>query len=129
MRSAGLGSIYFVIFSPSSNLRMAWPYHQEKVSRRVCLDRMDETEIWTDCGSLLEPPNVRPTDATLHPTYLTSSSLITLFLYMVAELSALQQITTALTGMNGLAAVIVECTVTTIYTCTFLLTISPWPYV
>lgn len=35
---------------------------------------------------------------------------------MVAELSALQQIVTALTGLNGLPAVIVECVVTTIYT-------------
>lgn len=35
---------------------------------------------------------------------------------MVAELSALQQIINALTGLNGLPAVIVECTVTTIYT-------------
>jgi Na+/proline symporter len=35
---------------------------------------------------------------------------------MVAELSALQQIITALTGLNGLPAVIVECAVTTIYT-------------
>src|SRR4051812_43593400 len=36
---------------------------------------------------------------------------------MVAELSALQQIITALTGLNGLPAVVVECAVTTIYTC------------
>ena len=35
---------------------------------------------------------------------------------MVAELSALQQIINALTGLNGLPAVIVECAVTTIYT-------------
>jgi len=35
---------------------------------------------------------------------------------MVAELSALQQIVTALTGLDGLPAVIVECVVTTIYT-------------
>ncbi|KAL8646964.1 MAG: hypothetical protein Q9210_005838 [Variospora velana] len=42
--------------------------------------------------------------------------LITLFLYMVAELSALQQIINALTGLNGLWAVIVQCIVTTIYT-------------
>ncbi|KAI9715907.1 MAG: hypothetical protein M1812_005727 [Candelaria pacifica] len=39
-----------------------------------------------------------------------------MFLYMVAELSALQQIITALTGMNALPVVIVECAVTTIYT-------------
>lgn len=43
--------------------------------------------------------------------------MITLFLYMVAELSALQQIITALTGLDGLPAVLVECIVTTIYTC------------
>ena len=43
--------------------------------------------------------------------------LLTLFLYMVAELSALQQIVTALTGLDGLPAVIVEAVVTTIYTC------------
>ena len=35
---------------------------------------------------------------------------------MVAELSALQQIVNALTGLNGLPAVIVECVVTTAYT-------------
>ncbi|MCJ1421238.1 hypothetical protein MMC32_007600 [Xylographa parallela] len=35
---------------------------------------------------------------------------------MVAELSALQQIINALTGLDGLPAVIVECAVTTIYT-------------
>jgi cAMP phosphodiesterase len=40
-----------------------------------------------------------------------------MFLYMVAELSALQQIMNALTGMDGLPMVIVECAVTTIYTC------------
>lgn len=39
-----------------------------------------------------------------------------MFLYMVAELSALQQIVTLLTGLNGLPVVIVECAVTTIYT-------------
>jgi Na+/proline symporter len=49
--------------------------------------------------------------------YLSFLSLITMFLYMVAELSALQQIMNALTGMNGLPMVIVECAVTTIYTC------------
>lgn len=43
-------------------------------------------------------------------------SLITIFLYMVAELSALQQIVNSLTGLNGLPPVIVQCVVTTIYT-------------
>jgi len=48
--------------------------------------------------------------------YLSFLTLVTMFLYMVAELSALQQIMTALTGMDGLPMVIVECVVTTIYT-------------
>lgn len=43
---------------------------------------------------------------------------------MVAELSALQQIVNALTDFDGLPAVIVECAVTTIYTCKH---ISPDP--
>jgi Na+/proline symporter len=55
----------------------------------------------------------RPLD---HYQLLIEARLITLFLYMVAELSALQQIINALTGLNGLPAVIVECAVTTIYT-------------
>lgn len=50
--------------------------------------------------------------------------LITIFLYMVAELSALQQIISALTGLDGLPAVIVECAVTTIYTCMFVTILS-----
>jgi cAMP phosphodiesterase len=49
--------------------------------------------------------------------FLSVCTLITMFLYMVAELSALQQIVTLLTGLNGLPVVIVECVVTTIYTC------------
>lgn len=54
----------------------------------------------------------------LEPGLLTEYiRLITLFLYMVAELSALQQIINALTGLDGLPAVIVECAVTTAYTC------------
>ncbi|EFX03000.1 urea transport protein [Grosmannia clavigera kw1407] len=43
-------------------------------------------------------------------------TLATLFLYMMAELSAIGQVVTALTGLDGLPAVIVECIVTTIYT-------------
>ena len=48
--------------------------------------------------------------------YLSFLTLVTLFLYMVAELSALQQVVNALTGLNGLPAVIVECFITTLYT-------------
>lgn len=43
-------------------------------------------------------------------------TLATLFLYMVAELSAIGQVVNALTSLDGLPVVIVECVVTTIYT-------------
>ncbi|KAK3935617.1 hypothetical protein QBC46DRAFT_397139 [Diplogelasinospora grovesii] len=48
--------------------------------------------------------------------YLSFVTLVTLFLYMVAELSAIGQVVNALTGLDGLPVVIVECIVTTIYT-------------
>ncbi|KAJ8111720.1 hypothetical protein ONZ43_g5556 [Nemania bipapillata] len=48
--------------------------------------------------------------------YLSALTLLTLFLYMVAELSAIGQVVTALTGLDGLPIVIVEAVVTTIYT-------------
>ena len=44
---------------------------------------------------------------------------------MVAELSALQQVINALTGLDGLPVVIVECAVTTIYTCKWTIGITP----
>ncbi|KAL7272230.1 hypothetical protein RUND412_004975 [Rhizina undulata] len=50
--------------------------------------------------------------------YLSALSLGTMFLYMVAELSALQQVIVALTGLDGLAVVIVEVIVTSVYTAT-----------
>ncbi len=49
--------------------------------------------------------------------FLAFMTLVTLFLYMVAELSAVGQTVTALTGLDGLPVIIVECLVTTIYTC------------
>jgi len=49
--------------------------------------------------------------------YLSFMTLVTLFLYMVAELSAIGQVVNALTGLDGLPVTIVECIVTTIYTC------------
>ncbi|KAK3331075.1 hypothetical protein B0H66DRAFT_598579 [Apodospora peruviana] len=48
--------------------------------------------------------------------YLSFMTLVTLFLYMVAELSAIGQVVTALTGLDGLPVIIVECLITTIYT-------------
>lgn len=54
---------------------------------------------------------------TITMLYLSFMTLVTLFLYMVAELSAVGQVVEALTGIKGLPVVIVECVVTTIYTC------------
>ncbi|PHH88396.1 hypothetical protein CDD83_7593 [Cordyceps sp. RAO-2017] len=48
--------------------------------------------------------------------YLSFLTLLTLFLYMVADLSALGQVVEALTGLDKLPVIIVECFVTTVYT-------------
>ncbi|KAI1823727.1 hypothetical protein F4861DRAFT_531409 [Xylaria intraflava] len=48
--------------------------------------------------------------------YLSALTLVTLFLYMVAELSSIGQVVNALTGLDSLPIVIVEAAVTTIYT-------------
>ncbi|PHH82019.1 hypothetical protein CDD82_7275 [Ophiocordyceps australis] len=48
--------------------------------------------------------------------YLSFLTLVTLFLYMLAELSALGQVVEALTGLNKLPVIVVECLVTTLYT-------------
>ncbi|KAK1590735.1 uncharacterized protein LY79DRAFT_515401 [Colletotrichum navitas] len=48
--------------------------------------------------------------------YLSFMTLVTLFLYMVAELSAIGQVVNALTSLDGLPVMIVQCVVTTIYT-------------
>ncbi|KAG6004697.1 hypothetical protein E4U21_000852 [Claviceps maximensis] len=48
--------------------------------------------------------------------YLSFLTLVTLFLYMVAELSALGQVVSTLTGLDGLPVIVVECVITTIYT-------------
>lgn len=47
---------------------------------------------------------------------LTTIRLLTLFLFMVSELSGMQQVITTLTGINGLVVVIIEVVVTAIYT-------------
>lgn len=52
--------------------------------------------------------------------YLGFMTLVTLFLYMVAELSAVGQVVNALTGLDGLPVIIVQCVVTTIYTCMWI---------
>lgn len=73
--------------------------------RRKCPDGFVLTE-WT-----------RNRYGTVAMLYLSFMTLVTLFLYMVAELSAVGQVVNALTGLDGLPVIIVECAVTTIYTC------------
>ncbi|KAK9477958.1 hypothetical protein V1514DRAFT_343254 [Lipomyces japonicus] len=48
--------------------------------------------------------------------YLGILTILTMFLYMVSELTSIQYAVQLLTGMNGLAVIIVECVVCTIYT-------------
>lgn len=49
--------------------------------------------------------------------WLSFLTLVTMFLYMVSELSAIGQAVNALTGLDALPILIVECFVTTVYTC------------
>ncbi|KAF3768734.1 Na+/solute symporter [Cryphonectria parasitica EP155] len=48
--------------------------------------------------------------------WLSFLTLVTMFLYMVSELSAIGQAVNALTGLDALPILIVECVVTTVYT-------------
>lgn len=49
--------------------------------------------------------------------YLSFMTLVTLFLYMIAELSAVGQVVNLLTSLDGLPVMIVLVVVTVIYTC------------
>ena len=80
---------------------------------------MGEGEVRAVCGALLELSDVSDWEIPGGGCYITDEcSVATMFLYMVAELSALQQVINALTGLNGLPVVIVEVAITSIYTCT-----------
>ncbi|ODQ77190.1 hypothetical protein BABINDRAFT_163700 [Babjeviella inositovora NRRL Y-12698] len=48
--------------------------------------------------------------------YLSAFTVLTMFLFLVGEISALNYAVSTLTGLNALPAIIVECVVTTIYT-------------
>lgn len=118
--SPRLGRIRSFLCTSLDGVWVSGPNYQEKMPRGFRSDRMDQAKIWhyncfvfefSDVGLLfvglvLSSPCSNPLPR-----------LITLFLYMVAELSALQSIVNSLTGLNGLPVVIVQCAVTTIYTC------------
>lgn len=78
------------------------------IIRRKCPEGFVLTE-WT-----------RQRYGTVTMLYLSFLTLVTLFLYMVAELSALGQVVQTLTGLDPLPVIIVECVITTIYTCKFV---------
>lgn len=92
--------------------------HPTQVSGRLCAYGVDETAIRGDYRLVLVCFDVSLTAEYESPqlALLTTHSLITIWLYLVAELSALQQVVSLLTGLDGLPAVIVECFVTTVYT-------------
>jgi Na+/proline symporter len=98
-----------IVYALSSSLPLLVFGFLGPIIRRKCPDGFVLTE-WT-----------RRRYGAVAGLFLSICTLITIFLYMVAELSALQQIITALTGLDGLAAIIVQCAVTTIYTCMSLL--------
>lgn len=93
-----------VVYALASSLPLLIFGYLGPILRRKCPEGFVLTE-WT-----------RQRYGAITALFLSLCTLITLFLYMVAELSALQQIVNILTGLNGLPAVIVECAVTTIYT-------------
>ncbi|KAL8779566.1 MAG: hypothetical protein Q9213_006871 [Squamulea squamosa] len=93
-----------VVYALSSSLPLLVFGFLGPIIRRKCPEGFVLTE-WT-----------RQRYGVIAALYLSILTLITLFLYMVAELSALQQIINALTGLNGLWAVIAQCIVTTTYT-------------
>ncbi|KAF4512734.1 hypothetical protein G6O67_000079 [Ophiocordyceps sinensis] len=93
-----------VVYALASSLPMLVFGALGPIIRRKCPEGFVLTE-WT-----------RQRYGTVAMLYLSFLTLVTLFLYMVAELSALGQVIGALTGLDKLPVIIVQCVVTTIYT-------------
>lgn len=96
-----------VIYALSSSLPILVFGFLGPIIRRKCPEGFVLTE-WT-----------RQRYGTPGMLFLSFMTLVTLFLYMLAELSAIGQVVSLLTGLDGLPVVIVQCVVTTIYTCKF----------
>ncbi|GEQ71933.1 hypothetical protein JCM33374_g5619 [Metschnikowia sp. JCM 33374] len=71
--------------------------------------------MWKSCLHSPKSP-ILPRFGIVTALYLSFFSCLTMFLFMIGELSALRGAIETLTGMSALGAVIVECAVTTIYT-------------
>jgi len=93
-----------IIYSLASALPMLLFGWLGPIIRRKCPEGFVLTE-WT-----------RQRYGTVTMLYLSFMTLVTLFLYMIAELSAVGQVVNLLTGVDGLPVIIVQVAVTTIYT-------------
>lgn len=93
-----------VVYALASALPMLVFGYLGPVIRRRCPEGFVLTE-WT-----------RQRYGTPGMLFLSFLTMVTLFLYMVAELSAIGQVVNTLTGLDGLPVVIVQCVITTIYT-------------
>ncbi|KAK4189172.1 hypothetical protein QBC35DRAFT_380893 [Podospora australis] len=93
-----------VVYALSSGLPLFIFAALGPIIRRKCPEGFVLTE-WT-----------RQRYGTVAALYLSFMTLVTLFLYMTSELSAVGQVVHLLTGMDGLPVLIVQCLVTTIYT-------------
>ena len=94
-----------IVYALSTSLPMLLFGFLGPIIRRKCPEGFVLTE-WT-----------RQRYGTIAMLYLSFMTLFTLFLYMVSELSAIGQVVGLLTGLDGLPVIIVQCAVTTIYTC------------
>lgn len=99
---AGLQGL--LVYSLSGGLPMLlFSYFGPKV-RRQCPDGFVLTE-W-----------VFQRFGTITGLYLSACTILTLFLFMVSEIASVQYALNALTGLNVVPAVIIQCVVTSIYT-------------
>ena len=101
-----------VVYALSSGLPLFIFAALGPIIRRKCPEGFVLTE-WT-----------RQRYGTITALYLSAMTLLTLFLYMISELSAVGQVVSLLSGLDGLPVIIVECVVTTIYTCECLSSFS-----
>ncbi|KAI3583134.1 hypothetical protein IWW34DRAFT_611917 [Fusarium oxysporum f. sp. albedinis] len=93
-----------IVYALASSLPMLIFGYLGPIIRRRCPEGFVLTE-WT-----------RQRYGVITMLYLSFMSLVTLFLYMVGELSAIGQVVNAMTGLKPLPVMIVQCAVTTIYT-------------
>lgn len=100
---AGLQGV--IVYALSSSLPLLIFSTLGPIIRRKCPEGFVLTE-WT-----------RQRYGIVAALWLSLCTLVTLFLYMVAELSAIGQVVNALTGLDGLPVILVQCVITTIYTC------------